>query len=133
MPQSKVWRKMVNPHRLHIKHDRTNRRCSSVKVTLYCIVCSRRSSPCRSVAMRFLSAIVTAATTLLAGAALAQGVDLTGRYLCVQGCAAPGQVAFVTQNGWNLNLTNEVGEPSRAWIDWYGHLWAQQWNEGRSE
>jgi hypothetical protein len=80
--------------------------------------------------MRSLSAIVIAATTLVASHAFAQGVDLTGRYRCVQGCTVPGQVAFVTQNGWNLNLTNEVGEPSRAWIDWYGHLWAQQWNEG---
>jgi hypothetical protein len=80
--------------------------------------------------MRSLSAIVIAATSLVAGQAFAQGVDLTGPYRCVQGCQAPGQVAFVTQNGWNLRLLNEVGEPSRAWIDWYGHLWAERWNEG---
>jgi hypothetical protein len=80
--------------------------------------------------MKALSAIVIAATSLVASQAWAQGIDLTGRYRCVQGCQAPGQVAFVTQNGWNLNLLNEVGEPSRAWIDWYGHIWAQRWNEG---
>jgi hypothetical protein len=51
--------------------------------------------------------------------------------LCVQGCVGglPGP-AYVTQNGWELNLVNEAGEPSRAWIDWPGHIWAQYWNEG---
>jgi hypothetical protein len=29
-----------------------------------------------------------------------------------------------------LNLVNEIGQPSRAWIDWPGHLWAQYWEEG---
>ena len=38
--------------------------------------------------------------------------------------------AFVTQNGWELNLVNEAGQPSRAWIDYPGHIWAQYWNEG---
>jgi hypothetical protein len=36
----------------------------------------------------------------------------------------------VTQNGSNLNLLNETGEPSRAWIDWPGHIWADNWHEG---
>jgi hypothetical protein len=80
--------------------------------------------------MRSLSSIVMVAAALVATQASAQGVNLTGRYLCVQLCEAGGQVAFVTQNGWNLNLLNEVGEPSRAWIDWYGHIWADRWNEG---
>jgi hypothetical protein len=80
--------------------------------------------------MRSLSSIVLAAAALVATQASAQGVNLTGPYRCIQGCEAPGQVAFVTQNGWNLNLLNEVGEPSRAWIDWYGHIWAERWNEG---
>ncbi len=38
--------------------------------------------------------------------------------------------AFVTQNGTELNLVNEAGQPSRAWIDYPGHLWAERWNEG---
>jgi hypothetical protein len=80
--------------------------------------------------MKSLSSIVMAAAALVATQASAQGVNLTGRYLCIQLCEAGGQVAFVTQNGWNLNLLNEVGEPSRAWIDWYGHIWAERWNEG---
>jgi hypothetical protein len=80
--------------------------------------------------MRSLGPIVMAAAALIATQASAQGINLTGQYRCVQLCEAPGQVAFVTQNGWDLNLVNEAGDPSRAWIDWYGHIWAQRWNEG---
>jgi hypothetical protein len=65
--------------------------------------------------------------------ALAPGqvLNVSGGFQCVEGCAGglPGTV-FVTQNGWNLNLVNELGQPSRAWIDWPGHIWAQNWNEG---
>jgi len=72
------------------------------------------------------------AATMAASEASAQGVDLSGRYRCVALCAAglDGAPAFVTQNGWNLNLLNEAGEPSRAWIDWSGHLWVDRWQEG---
>jgi len=66
---------------------------------------------------------------LAASQASAQPADLSGTYRCVQHCAAMGP-AFVTQNAWNLNLTNEAGQPSRAWIDWPGHIWAESWNEG---
>ncbi len=70
--------------------------------------------------------------TMAVTAASAQGVDLSGQFRCVQVCAPglQGQPAFVTQNGWNLNLLNEAGEPSRAWIDWSGHIWADSWHEG---
>jgi hypothetical protein len=68
--------------------------------------------------------------TLVATAASAQvnGVDLNGRYQCVRGCAsaAPGVFAFVTQNGWELNLLNEVGIASRAWVNYPGRLWVDQ-------
>ena len=40
------------------------------------------------------------------------------------------QPAFVAQNGRELNLLNEAGEPSRAWIDWPGHIWAHGFREG---
>jgi hypothetical protein len=72
------------------------------------------------------------AATIVTSDASAQGVDLSGRYRCVALCAAglQGQPAFVTQNGWNLNLLNEAGQPSRAWIDWSGHIWADAWQEG---
>jgi hypothetical protein len=69
--------------------------------------------------------IVSAATV-----AVAQTVaNLSGTYRCIENCAGPGP-AFVTQNGWELNITNEAGVPTRAWIDWPGHIWAQNWNEG---
>jgi DNA-binding helix-hairpin-helix protein with protein kinase domain len=74
-----------------------------------------------------LAAIVGAANS---GAA-AQVLDLTGDYQCVQACAmGPPALAHVAQNGWELNLVNEAGDPSRAWIDYPGHLWAERWNEG---
>jgi len=65
--------------------------------------------------------------------ALAPGqvLNISGQFQCVEGCAAglPG-AAFVTQNGRDLNLVNELGQPSRAWIDRPGRIWAQNWNEG---
>jgi hypothetical protein len=65
--------------------------------------------------------------------ALAPGqvLNLSGQFQCVEGCAGGlAGAAFVTQNGWDLNLVNELGQPSRAWIDRPGHIWAQSWNEG---
>ena len=60
-----------------------------------------------------------------------QVLNVSGQFQCIQGCAGglPG-LAFVTQNGWDLNLVNELGQPTRAWVDWPGHIWAQSWNEG---
>jgi hypothetical protein len=56
---------------------------------------------------------------------------LSGQFQCVQGCAGgTAGPAFVTQNGWDLNIVNEIGQPSRAWIDYPGHIWVQNWNEG---
>ncbi len=75
----------------------------------------------------FLLAGVLAA--FAATEASAQVLNLSGQFECVQGCRGPGPV-YVTQNGWDLNLVNEAGQPSRAWIDWPGHIWAQYWNEG---
>jgi hypothetical protein len=68
-------------------------------------------------------------TASAATSVAAQDVNLSGRYRCVQNCRGPGP-AYVTQNGWDLNLVNEVGQPSRAWIDWAGHIWAENWREG---
>jgi hypothetical protein len=59
----------------------------------------------------------------------AQEMNLSGPYQCVANCAGSGP-ATVTQNGWDLNLVNEVGVPSRAWVDWPGHIWVQSWGEG---
>lgn len=68
-------------------------------------------------------------------AADAQVIDLSGEYTCVRNCLAgpdggPPALAYVTQNGWDLNLVNEAGMPSRAWVDWPGHIWANRWQEG---
>ena len=75
---------------------------------------------------------VLAALSAFAGTSASAQVNLSGQFVCVQGCmsAAPGQLAFVTQNGWELNLVNEAGAASRAWIDWPGHMWVDVWNEG---
>ena len=57
------------------------------------------------------------------------GPGLSGQFQCIAGCAGGGP-AFVTQNGWDLNLVNEIGQPSRAWVDYPGHIWVQSWNQG---
>ena len=77
------------------------------------------------------SALVTA-SAFAASVASAQDVNLSGRYVCVQGCAigSPQLFAYVTQNGWNLNLVNEAGQPSRAWVDWPGRIWADNYHDG---
>jgi len=63
-------------------------------------------------------------------AAAGAGPGLSGQFQCIAGCAGVAAPAFVTQNGWDLNLVNEIGQPSRAWIDYPGHIWVQSWNEG---
>jgi len=83
--------------------------------------------------MRTLSLAVAAIVT--ATTATAQSVDLTGKYICTQVCrmGLEGNPAYVTQNGPQLNLLNEAGEPSRAWPDWYApqtRIWADAWNMG---
>jgi len=36
----------------------------------------------------------------------------------------------VTQNGWELNMVNDVGQPSRAWVNYPGRLWIDRLQEG---
>jgi hypothetical protein len=79
------------------------------------------------------TAVVTPAVQTVATPVVASGVGpgLSGQFQCIAGCAGGSAgPAFVTQNGWDLNLVNEIGQPSRAWIDWPGHIWVQSWNEG---
>jgi len=81
--------------------------------------------------MKLLPIALAAVGVLAATSASAQLIDLSGRYRCVQNCRQiPPQPAFVAQNGTELNLVNEAGEPTRAWVDWRGHIWAAAWNEG---
>ena len=82
--------------------------------------------------MRMALTTLAMSAALVATDASAQGIDLTGRYRCVVLClsGAPGGFAFITQNGWDLNLVNDAGEPSRGWIDYPGHLWVPDANQG---
>jgi len=76
--------------------------------------------------------VFAALAALLATEASAQGVDLTGRYRCIELCTPglQGQFAFITQNGSELNLVNDAGEPSRGWIDYPGHIWVERASQG---
>ena len=79
------------------------------------------------------TAVATRAVQTIATPVVAQAVSqgLSGQFQCIQGCAGGSAgPAFVTQNGWDLNLVNEIGQPSRAWVDYPGHIWVQSWNEG---
>jgi hypothetical protein len=82
--------------------------------------------------MKAIPSVLIILSGFVATEASAQGISLSGRYVCVQACrtGVAGQSAFVTQNGWNMNLLNEAGVPSRAWIDWQGHIWAENYQEG---
>jgi hypothetical protein len=74
---------------------------------------------------------ILAALMATSASAQVQGVDLNGRYQCVLLClGAPGNPAFITQNGWELNILNDVGEPSRAWVNYPGRIWVDRANEG---
>lgn len=60
-------------------------------------------------------------------------ISLTGTYRCVQGCQGfEGKRAFVTQNGWNINIVSETGEPVRASFDWFspGRIWMETLHQG---
>jgi hypothetical protein len=82
--------------------------------------------------MRIVLGAVAMSAALFATEAAAQGVNLTGRYRCVERCVAPvpGQFAFITQNGWELNVVNEAGDASRAWVDYPGRIWIRDANQG---
>ena len=85
--------------------------------------------------MRVISIAIGLAAALAATGASAQSVNLTGTYRCVQVCrmGLENYLAHVTQNGPDLNLLNEAGEPARAWPDWFApatRIWIEAWNEG---
>jgi len=75
--------------------------------------------------MKVLTRLVALSVVAAAAPALAQDGTLTGRYQCIQNCVTvePGHFAFVTQYGRELNLVNEAGIPSRAWLDYPGRIW----------
>jgi len=98
------------------------------KIVLRIILVGALVMKIKMMALAVVSTLVVM-STLAVSSASAQVYNLSGPYQCIRNCMGPG-AAFVTQNGWELNLVNEVGQPSRAWVDWPGHIWAQYWNEG---
>ncbi|MEJ0077926.1 MAG: hypothetical protein WDO17_21315 [Alphaproteobacteria bacterium] len=82
--------------------------------------------------MKLRASVIGALAAALAAtgaAAQVQGVNLTGQYKCVSACAGNGD-AFITQYGWQLNVTSDAGIPSRAWVDYPGRIWVEQANQG---
>ena len=85
--------------------------------------------------MKLIALAVGALAGIAATSASAQSANLTGAYRCVQVCRGGlvGNPAYITQNGPELNLLNEVGEPSRAWPDWFApatRIWVERYNFG---
>ena len=81
--------------------------------------------------MRRLPLAIGLVVALAAGSASAQSINLTGVYQCIQMCRGD-QLAYVTQNGPELNLLTESGAASRAWPDWYSpanRIWVDAFNE----
>ena len=69
------------------------------------------------------------------GASAQPAVSLTGTYRCMQGCAPgfEGRPAFVTQNGWNINIVTEAGVSVQAWFDWGSpttRIWVEALHQG---
>jgi hypothetical protein len=83
-------------------------------------------------AMRAGLFAVVALIAMASTEASTQVLNLSGPYRCVQGCIEGliDRPAFITQHGWDPNLVNEAGMPSRAWIDRPGHIWVDFWHEG---
>ena len=76
--------------------------------------------------MKVLFTAIALATTLAASGASAQDANLSGRWQCMAQCLGPpGGFAFITQNGWDLNIVNDAGMASRGWEDYPGHIWIE--------
>jgi hypothetical protein len=84
--------------------------------------------------MNLLLKAAAVSAVLFAGAALAQSqyLDLSGRYRCVTNCLTgqPNQFAYITQSGLEMNIVNDAGMPSRAWMDRPGRFWIERANMG---
>jgi hypothetical protein len=82
----------------------------------------------------YILGALAAGAMFTASAASAQVANLSGAWRCVEKCRAPAaSPAVITQNGPNLSLVNEFGEPTRAWPDTFAptsRIWADNWNVG---
>ena len=73
--------------------------------------------------------ILAAALAATSASAQVDGINLTGQYTCVAACTGGGD-AFITQSGWQLNVTSDAGVPSRAWVEYPGRIWVEQAYQG---
>ena len=82
-------------------------------------------------ALRAVLSAIALSATMAASSAYAQDVNLSGRWQCMALCIGPpGGFAFITQNGWDMNVLNDIGIPSHAWIDYPGHIWVERAHQG---
>jgi hypothetical protein len=81
--------------------------------------------------MKMMLSAVAMMGALVATDAAAQGLNLSGRWQCVVKCFGPrGGFAVITQYDRELNVVNDVGVASRAWVDYPGRIWMETANEG---
>lgn len=88
--------------------------------------------------MRFGRSLLMAAmlNVFAIGTSFAQpAISLTGTYQCVQGCAYgfAGKNAYITQNGWDLNIVTEAGVAARGSFDWFAptsRIWIEALHQG---
>ena len=81
----------------------------------------------------FCAGVASLAGVLLSlgtGAAVAQNLNLSGRYICVNCPPGQARMGYITQSDRNLNLVNESGQASRGYVDYPGRIWAPDWNQG---
>jgi hypothetical protein len=83
----------------------------------------------KTIALAALTALVAADASAQSIGTQGSDPNLSGLYRCVRNCAGPSLVR-ITAFGWNLFLTNEFGQTTKAWIDWPGHIWVPVLNEG---
>jgi len=86
-------------------------------------------NPSPSIARASALGMMAAVLTVASASAQVDGINLTGQYRCIAACAGDGD-AFITQNGWQLNVTSEAGVPSRAWVEYPGRIRVEQAYQG---
>jgi hypothetical protein len=82
--------------------------------------------------MKALLLAASALAAVSATGASAQSLNLSGVYTCVQMCRG-NLPAYITQNGPEINLVTEAGQPSRAWPDWFApatRIWVEALVQG---
>lgn len=84
--------------------------------------------------MKTVLIVLIALMTLDVTAASAQTGDISGRYRCIQRCkgglVGPAFVTHADSAAFDFELVDEAGQPARAWIDFPGHFWVEDWQEG---